>query len=148
MPIPDQALSQLLSYKLGRIVCLAHSGSQEDHPSRRKLRVIDDLSQNGSGVLLCVGVLVGVCWRVGVCVLVCCVCCVVVCCCVLCVVVCCCVLLCVVVTGALLTKGADSSFAEAHRWFSSDPIHIEDEVKDQEDEVEDGREMKSAKRGS
>ena len=41
--------------------------------------------------------------------------------------------------GALLTKGPDSSFAEAHRGFSSEPIHIEDEVKDQEDEVEDGR---------
>ena len=29
---------------------------------------------------------------------------------------------------------------EAHRGFSSEPIHKEDEVKDQEDEVEDGRE--------
>ena len=43
------------------------------------------------------------------------------------------------VRGALLTKGPDSSFAEAHRGFSSEPIHIEDEVKDQEDEVADGR---------
>ena len=43
------------------------------------------------------------------------------------------------VRGALLTKGPDSSFAEAHRGFSSEPIHIEDEVKDQEDEAEDGR---------
>ena len=41
--------------------------------------------------------------------------------------------------GALLTIGPDSSFAEAHRGLSSEPIHIEDEVKDQEDEVEDGR---------
>ena len=41
--------------------------------------------------------------------------------------------------GALLTKGPDSSFAEAHRAFNSEPIHIEDEVKDQEDEAEDGR---------
>ena len=41
-------------------------------------------------------------------------------------------------TGALLTKGPDSSFAEAHRGFNSEPIHTEDEVKDQEDEVEDG----------
>ena len=41
--------------------------------------------------------------------------------------------------GALLTKESDSSFAEAHREFLSEPTHIEDEVKDQEDEVEDGR---------
>ena len=41
--------------------------------------------------------------------------------------------------GALLTKGPDSSFAEAHRGVSSEPTHMEDEVKDQEDEVEDGR---------
>ena len=54
MPIPDQALSQLLAHNLGRIVCLEHSGSQEDHPSRRKLRVIDDLSQNGYGVVVVV----------------------------------------------------------------------------------------------
>ena len=38
-----------------------------------------------------------------------------------------------------MTKEPDSSFAEAHRGFNSKPIHIEDEVKDQEDEVEDGR---------
>ena len=43
------------------------------------------------------------------------------------------------VRGALLTKGPDSSFAEAHRGFCSEPIHIEDEVKDQEDKVEDER---------
>ena len=43
------------------------------------------------------------------------------------------------VRGALLTKGPNSSFAEARRGFSSEPIHIEDEVKDQVDEVEDGR---------
>ena len=36
-------------------------------------------------------------------------------------------------------KGPDSSFAEAHKEIRSEPIHIEDEVKDQEDEVEDGR---------
>ena len=41
--------------------------------------------------------------------------------------------------GALLTKGPDSSFAEAHKGVSSEPIQIEDEVKDREDEVEDGR---------
>ena len=40
---------------------------------------------------------------------------------------------------ALLTKGPDSSFAESHRGFSSELIHIEHEVKDQEDDVEDGR---------
>ena len=39
------------------------------------------------------------------------------------------------VRGALLTKGPDSSFAEAHSGFSSEPIHVEDVVKDQEDEV-------------
>ena len=43
------------------------------------------------------------------------------------------------VRGALLTKGPDSSFAEAHSRFCSEPIHIEDEVKGQEDEEEDGR---------
>ena len=43
------------------------------------------------------------------------------------------------VRGALLTRRPDSSFAEAHMGFSSEPIHTEDEVKDQEDEVEDGR---------
>ena len=44
-----------------------------------------------------------------------------------------------VVRGALLARGPDSSFAEAHRGFYSEPTHIEDEVKDLEDEVEDGR---------
>ena len=43
------------------------------------------------------------------------------------------------VRGALLTKGPGSSFAEAHKAFNSEPIHKEDEVKDQEGEVEDGR---------
>ena len=43
------------------------------------------------------------------------------------------------VRGALLAKGPDSSFAEAHRGFNSEPIHIEDAVKGQEDEVEDWR---------
>ena len=41
--------------------------------------------------------------------------------------------------GTLLTKRPDSSVAEIHRGFSSEPIHMEDEVKDQEDEVEDVR---------
>ena len=39
---------------------------------------------------------------------------------------------------ALLTKGPDSSLGEVHRGFNSEPTH-EDEVKDQEDEAEDGR---------
>ena len=46
------------------------------------------------------------------------------------------------VRGALLTKESDSSFAEAHRGFLSEPIHIQDEVKDQEDEVEDERDWR------
>ena len=46
---------------------------------------------------------------------------------------------------ALLTKGSDSSFAEAHRGFNSEPIHIEDEVEDQEDEEEDGRDCEECK---
>ena len=41
--------------------------------------------------------------------------------------------------GVLLTKESDSSFAEARRGFCSETIHIEDGVKDQEDEVKDGR---------
>ena len=41
--------------------------------------------------------------------------------------------------GALLTKESNSSFAEAHRGFNSEPTHIEDEVEEKEDEVEDGR---------
>ena len=40
--------------------------------------------------------------------------------------------------GALLTKESDSSFAEVHRVFLSEPTHIEDEDEDQEDEAEDG----------
>ena len=32
-----------------------------------------------------------------------------------------------------MTKGSDSSFAEVRREFNSEPIHIEDEVEDQED---------------
>ena len=40
---------------------------------------------------------------------------------------------------ALLTKGPDSSFSEAHRGHYSEPTHIEDDVEDQEDEVEDGK---------
>ena len=43
------------------------------------------------------------------------------------------------VRGELLTKGPDSSFAEAYKGFNSEPIHMEDKVKDQEVEVEDGR---------
>ena len=49
------------------------------------------------------------------------------------------------VRGALLTKGPDSSFAEAHRVFNSEPTRIEDEVEDQEDEVEDGRDCEECK---
>ena len=41
--------------------------------------------------------------------------------------------------GALLAKGPDSSFGEVHRGSCSEPIHMDEEVKDQEDEVEDGR---------
>ena len=33
-------------------MCLEHSGSQEDHPSRRKMCVIDDLSPNGYVVVV------------------------------------------------------------------------------------------------
>ena len=47
--------------------------------------------------------------------------------------------------GALLTKGADSSFAEAHRRFTSEPTHIEDEVEDLEDEEEDGWDCEACK---
>ena len=39
------------------------------------------------------------------------------------------------VRGALLTKESDSSFAEEHRVFLSEPTHIEGEVEDQEDEM-------------
>ena len=38
----------------------------------------------------------------------------------------------------VLTKGPDSSFGEVHKRSCSGNIHMEDEVKDQEDEVEDG----------
>ena len=47
--------------------------------------------------------------------------------------------------GWLLTKGPDSSFAEANRGFNSEPTHIEYEVGDQEDEVEDGRDCEECK---
>ena len=50
--------------------------------------------------------------------------------------------------GALLTKGPDSSFAEAHRGILSEPTHMEDEDEDQEDEVEDGRDCEECKVGS
>ena len=43
------------------------------------------------------------------------------------------------VRGALLTQGPDSSFGEVHRGSCSEPIHMEDEGKDQENEEEDGR---------
>ena len=43
------------------------------------------------------------------------------------------------VSGALLTKESDSSFAEAHSELLSEPNHIEGEVEDQENEVEDER---------
>ena len=42
------------------------------------------------------------------------------------------------VRDVLLAKVPDSSFAEAHRGFSSELTHVEDEVKHQEEEVEDG----------
>ena len=45
-----------------------------------------------------------------------------------------------------MTKGSDSSFAEVRRGFNSEPIHIEDEVEDQEDMKWKMREtVKSAK---
>ena len=43
------------------------------------------------------------------------------------------------VRNALLATGPDSSFGEVHGGSCSGNIHMEDEVKDQEDEVEDGR---------
>ena len=52
------------------------------------------------------------------------------------------------VRGVLLAKGPDSSFVEAHKGFSSEPIRIEDEVKDQENGVKMRETVKSAKRGS
>ena len=45
----------------------------------------------------------------------------------------------------LLAKVPNSSFAEAHKGFISELTHIEDEVKDQEDEVEDGRDCEECK---
>ena len=50
-----------------------------------------------------------------------------------------------IVRGALLNKRADSSFAEAHREFLSEPTHTEDEVKDQENELEDERDSEECK---
>ena len=41
--------------------------------------------------------------------------------------------------GVLLTKESDSSFAEAHREFLSEPTHMEDEDEDQENEKENER---------
>ena len=46
------------------------------------------------------------------------------------------------VRGALLARGPDSSLSEVHKGSCSGNIHMEEEkveVKDQEDEVEDGR---------
>ena len=37
------------------------------------------------------------------------------------------------VRAALLAKGPNSSLGDVHRGSCSEPIHIEDEVKDQED---------------
>ena len=51
------------------------------------------------------------------------------------------------VRGVLLTKGSDSSFAEAHRGFISEPIHTEDEGEDQEDEEEDERDCEGVQSG-
>ena len=44
-----------------------------------------------------------------------------------------------------MAKVPNYLFAEAHRGFLSEPIHMEDEVKDQEDEVEDGRDCEEGK---
>ena len=41
--------------------------------------------------------------------------------------------------GALSAKVPNSSFAEAHKGSCSELMHMEEEPKDQEDEVEDGR---------
>ena len=41
--------------------------------------------------------------------------------------------------GALLTKESDSSLVEAHKGILSEPTHVEGEVEDQKDEVEDER---------
>ena len=49
------------------------------------------------------------------------------------------------VRGVLSAKGPDSSFAEAHKVFSSEPTHIEGEDDDQEDEVEDERDCEECK---
>ena len=50
-------------------------------------------------------------------------------------------------SGALLTKESDSSFAEAHKGILSEATHIEGEDEDQEDEVEDGRDCEESKSG-
>ena len=49
------------------------------------------------------------------------------------------------VRGALLTKESDSSFAEAHTGFNSEPTQREDEGEDQENEVEDERDCEECK---
>ena len=50
-----------------------------------------------------------------------------------------------IVRVTLLTKESDSSFAEAHNAILSEPTHIEGEVEDQEDEVEDERDCEQCK---
>ena len=49
------------------------------------------------------------------------------------------------VRGVLLTKGSDSSFAEAHKGILSEPTHMEGEDEDQKDEVEDERDCEECK---
>ena len=49
------------------------------------------------------------------------------------------------VRGVLLTKGSDSSFAEAHSALLSEPTHMEGEDEDQKDEVEDERDCEECK---
>ena len=44
----------------------------------------------------------------------------------------------------MLTKGSDSSYAEAHKGILSEPTHI-GEAEDQEDEVEDGIDCEECK---
>ena len=52
------------------------------------------------------------------------------------------------VRGASLAKGPDSSVGEVHRGSCFSNIHMEEKVKDQEDEVEDGRDKRRVRRGS
>ena len=72
-----------LAHNLGRIVCLEHSGSQRQHPSRRKLRIIDDLEPKWLRsvvvvvvvLLSCVVVVLSCCVVVVLCCCWCCCCC-------------------------------------------------------------------------